>query len=118
MDILRNLFGNVTSGIIRLAVAVGVLAAVYLFIVKPVMDTTENVSKTINDTSNRAFETANRSFERAFGPHSQAQRALRQAKRQVHHAAPHSNADKLLRCVQAAAGNVDRMQRCTVRYPP
>ena len=34
MDILRNLFGNVTSGIIRLLVAVGVLGAAYLFIVK------------------------------------------------------------------------------------
>ena len=48
MDILRNLFGNVTSGIIRLLVTVGILAAVYFFIVKPVLDTTENVSDTVN----------------------------------------------------------------------
>ena len=41
MDILRNLFGNVTSGIIRLAVAAGILFCAYLFIVKPVLDTTD-----------------------------------------------------------------------------
>jgi F0F1-type ATP synthase membrane subunit b/b' len=118
MDVLRNLFGNVTSGIIRLAVAVGVLAAVYLFIVKPVMNTTENVSDTINKTTHQAFESANRDFEKAFGPNSQAQKALRKAKHQVHKTAPNSNADRLLRCVQAAHGNVVRMQRCTVRFPP
>jgi F0F1-type ATP synthase membrane subunit b/b' len=118
MDFLRNLFGNLTTGIIRLAVAVGILGAAYLFIVKPVMSTTENVSKTINDTTNRAFESANRDFEKAFGPHSQAQRALNKAKRQVHQVAPHSNSDKLLRCVQAASGDVVKMQRCTIRYQP
>ena len=37
MDILRNLFGSLTSGIIRLAVTVGILAAAYFFIVKPVL---------------------------------------------------------------------------------
>ena len=42
MDILRNLFGNVTSGLIRLAVTGGILFCAYLFIVKPVLDTTNN----------------------------------------------------------------------------
>ena len=41
MDIFRNLFGNVTNGIIRLAVAAGILFCAYLFIVKPVLKTTE-----------------------------------------------------------------------------
>ena len=41
MDILRNLFGSLTSGIIRLLVAVGILAAAYFFIVKPVLKTTD-----------------------------------------------------------------------------
>jgi F0F1-type ATP synthase membrane subunit b/b' len=118
MDFLRNLFGNLTTGIIRLAVAVGILGAAYLFIVKPVMNTTENVSKSINDTTHQAFESANRDFEKAFGPHSEAQRALNKAKRQVHRAVPNSHADKLLRCVQAASGDVVKMQRCTIKYQP
>src|SRR5262245_24480951 len=79
MDILRNLFGNVTSGVIRLAVTVGILAAVYFFIVKPVLHTTENVSNTVNDS----IQSANESFEESFGPHSEAAKAIRQANKQV-----------------------------------
>ena len=118
MEVLRNLFGNLSSGVIRLLVTVGIIAAVYFFIVRPVLDTTENVSKEINTTSHQAIESANRSFERSFGPNSKAQRELQKARRQVHRTAPNSNADKLLACVQAANGDVNRMQRCTVRYPP
>ena len=58
MDILRNLFGSLTSGIIRLLVTVGILAAAYFFIVKPVLNTTDN-----------AIDSANKSFEKSFGEH-------------------------------------------------
>jgi hypothetical protein len=117
MDILRNLFGNVSSGIIRLAVTVGILAAVYFFIVKPVLNTTENV----NDSFNKTFETS-------FGPHSETSKALRNANKQVqiqitravhqaHHVAG-GDPVKLLHCVEAAHGDVNKMQRCTVRFAP
>ena len=56
MDILRNLFGSVTSGIVRLLVTVGILAAAYFFIVKPVLDTTETISSETNDSIQRSFE--------------------------------------------------------------
>ena len=41
MDILRNLFGSLTSGIIRLAVVVGILVAAYLLLLKPAIDSGE-----------------------------------------------------------------------------
>jgi hypothetical protein len=53
MEFLTNLFGDLTSGIIRLEVAVGILAAVYFFILRPVLDTTDH-----------AVDSANKSFER------------------------------------------------------
>jgi len=40
MGILRNLLGSVTSRLIRLAVAAGILFCAYLFIVKPALRTT------------------------------------------------------------------------------
>ena len=55
MEFLTNLFGNLTSGIIRLGVAVGILAAVYFFILRPVLDTT-----------NHAVDSANHAFEDSF----------------------------------------------------
>ena len=42
MELLSNLFGSLASGVIRLAVAVGIIAATYLFLVKPVLHTTDN----------------------------------------------------------------------------
>src|SRR6476620_7095245 len=79
MEFLRDLFGSFTSGIIRLAVAVGVLAAAYFFIVKPVLHTTEHVS----DSVNSSIENANDSFKSSFGPHSDTARAIRRANKQV-----------------------------------
>jgi hypothetical protein len=122
MDILRNLFGNVASGVIRLLVAVGILAAAYFFIVRPVLDTTENVS----DTFNNSIESANQSFESSFGPHSETSRALRRANRQVQiqitrsfHQAKHAAGGdpmKIVHCIQRANGNVDKMHRCAKRF--
>jgi|SRR5215203_1726382 len=118
MDVLRNLFGSVTSGIIRLLVAVGVLAAAYLFIVKPVLDTTDH-----------AIDSANQNFERSFGApldltdidktienankqvQIQIQRSFRTAKKNGR-----GDPQKLIRCIKRARGDVQRIQRCTVKY--
>ena len=118
MEVLRNLFGNVTSGIIRLAVFVGILGAVYLFIVKPVLNTT-----------NDAIDSANKTFEDSFGKGSgvnpsEISKTIENANRQVqiqirrsfHVSKVHGNPRKLLHCVQAANGDVHRMQRCTRRF--
>ena len=124
MDILRNLFGSLTSGIIRLAVTVGILAAAYFFIVKPVLKSTDNAI-------NRGFDTAreaNESFERSFGGNgaglddidktidSVNHQVQIQIERSFHTAKKHGNPKKLIRCVQHANGNVHRIQRCTVRF--
>ena len=104
MDLLRNLFGNLTSGIIRLAVTAGVLFLAYLFIVKPVLKTTtdaihesgfDQIGKSIEDVSRQVKREVHRSFE-ATGP-----TALRQ---------------KLVHCIQRANGNVHRIERCTRRF--
>ena len=129
MESLRDLFGSFTSGIIRLAVAVGILAAAYFFIVKPVLHTTENVSNTVNSS----IENANQSFEHSFGPGSevdkairkanhqaqvQIERSVRQANRSLRHPQGGGNPKKLLHCIQRVAPNVNKMQRCTNRFAP
>src|SRR6478672_8709596 len=122
MESLRDLFGSFTSGIIRLAVAVGILAAAYFFIVRTVLHTTENVSNTVNSS----IQSANESFEQSFGPHSEANKAIRRANRQVqvqihrsfHQANLHGNPQKLIKCIQRAGGDVNRIQRCSVKFSP
>jgi len=124
MDILRNLFGILTSGIIRLLVTVGILAAAYFFIVKPVLKSTDNAI-------NRGFDSAkeaNESFEKSFGPNgadlgdinktidSVNHQVQVQIERSFHTAKKHGNPNKLVRCVQHAEGNVQKIKRCTVKF--
>jgi hypothetical protein len=104
VDLLRNLFGNVTSGIIRLAVTAGILFLVYLFIVKPVLDTTtdvihstglDQIGKSLDGVSKEIKREVHRSFE-SSNPGAQRKR--------------------LVRCVQRANGNVHRIEACTQRF--
>jgi hypothetical protein len=105
MDILRNLFGNVTSGIIRLAVTAGILFCAYLFIVKPVLDTTNKAieSSGINEIG-KSLQGLGPQIER------EVKRSFHVTKRQG------GNPQKLLHCVQRANQNVERIERCTRRF--
>jgi hypothetical protein len=115
MDILRNIFGTLTSGVIRLLVSVGILAAAYFFIVKPVLHTTDN-----------AIKSANESFEKSFGEDGLGglqttfedvnRQVERQIKRSFHVAKKDGNPKRLVKCVQRAHGDVHRIQRCTVKF--
>ena len=108
MDILRNLFGNVTNGIIRLAVAAGILFCAYLFILKPVLDTT---NKAIEESG---FNQIGKSLQelQGLGP---------QIERQVKHSfkvtkAQGGNPQRLLKCVQRAHQDIAKIERCTRRF--
>jgi hypothetical protein len=105
MDILRNLFGNVTSGIIRLAVTAGVLFLCYLFIVKPVLSTTNNAieSSGLNQIG-KSLQNLGPQIER------QVKRSFKVTKAQG------GNPQKLLKCVQRAHQNVEKIERCTRRF--
>lgn len=115
MDLLRNLFGNVTAGIIRLLVAVGILAAVYFFIVKPTLDTTKEISHETNVTVHRSLGGAN------LGDVGKTiddvnRRVQRQIKRSFRASQQHGHANKLVHCIQLAHQDVDKIQRCTAKY--
>ena len=121
VEFLQQIFGNLTSGIIRLGVTVGILAAVYFFIVRPVLDTT-----------NHAVDSANKSFEKAFEESAAETKAIEaevhktiedtnkqvqaQVERSFHTAKVHGKPEKLLHCVQRARGDVQRIERCARRF--
>jgi len=117
MDLLRNLFGSLTSGIIRLLVTVGILAAAYFFIVKPVLKTTDN-----------AIDSANKSFEKSFGTHDTDitdisktidqvnRRVQREIRHSFHTATKEGDPRRLVKCIQRAHGDVARIKRCTVKF--
>jgi Tfp pilus assembly protein PilO len=112
MEVLRNLFGNLTAGIIRLLVTVGILAGVYFFVVRPVLDTTEKVSHEVNVNVQQSLKEAHigKTIEDV---NRQVQREI---KKSLRHAPSHSAADKLLRCIQRAHQDVHKIERCNERY--
>jgi hypothetical protein len=128
MDFIRSLFGMVTSSVLRLAVAVGILAAAYLFIVRPVLDTTNKAIESANGFNGALNANINRSINQSNVDPSvgrQIRRSIRQVNRQVRRQVNHSlrqtapqqrRQTRLLHCVQHARGNVARMQRCTRRF--
>jgi uncharacterized protein YoxC len=124
MEFLTNLFGNLTSGIIRLAVTVGILAAVYFFIVKPILHTTEHTV----DSANKAFE---KSFDSSTfdskGIEEKVNKTIEDVNKEVQVQVEHSfhvtkvqggerKQQKLLHCVQHANGNVHRIEHCAKRF--
>jgi predicted PurR-regulated permease PerM len=115
MELLRNLFGNVTSGIIRLVVAVGVIAAVGFFIIKPVLSTTDHAFDTVNQALK---ESGINEVSKTIDVTSR--RVQRQIQRQVNHSFRVSqqtgNTQKLVRCIKRAQPNVKRIERCTLKY--
>jgi hypothetical protein len=105
VDILRNLFGSVTSGIIRLAVTAGILFCAYLFIVKPVLDTTNKAieSSGLNQIG-KSLQDLGPQIER------QVKRSFKLTKAQG------GNPRRLIKCVKRANQNVERIERCTRRF--
>jgi hypothetical protein len=115
MDLLRNLFGNLTSGIIRLAVTAGILFLAYLFIVKPVLKTTSDAIKTSNETIQKSLGV--NGLDDIGGTiksvNVQIQRQIRESFKTAKHT---GNPKRLIRCIKRSNGDVDRIQRCTRKF--
>jgi F0F1-type ATP synthase membrane subunit b/b' len=115
MEVLRNLFGNLSAGIIRLLVTVGILAAAYFFLVKPVLKTTTDISHEVNANVQKSLESANlgeidKTIEDV---NHQVQIEIRKS---FHASKQQGDADKLIRCIKHAHQNVNRIQRCSERF--
>ncbi len=115
MEVLRNLFGNLTAGIIRLLVTVGILAAVYFFLVKPALHTTEKISHEVNVNVQNGFKEADiNDIGKTIDQVNR--RVQREIKRSIGHTTHPAQAHKLVRCIQRADQNVAKIQRCTAKY--
>jgi uncharacterized membrane protein YhiD involved in acid resistance len=117
MEFLQQLFGNLTTGMIRLAVAVGIIVAVGIFIVRPILDSTDHAV----DSANKAFESS--SFD-TKAIEAQVNKAVEDVNNHVqievehsfHATTVHGDPEKILHCVKKANGNVHRIERCAKRY--
>lgn len=91
---------------------VGILAAVYFFVVRPALDTTEKISHEVNVNVQRSLKEAHIG-KTIDSVNRQVQHEI---KKTLRHSPSHSAADKLIRCVRRAHQNVHKIERCNDRY--
>lgn len=115
MDVLRNLFGNVTAGIIRLLVTVGIIAAVGFFLVKPALDTTRDISRETNQSIQKSFD-SNGLNEINATINDVNRRVQREIKQSFRTSKQQGDAGKLISCIQRANHDVNKIQRCSNRF--
>ena len=101
--------GTVINPIVKVVTTVAILAAVYFFFVKPALDTTEDIT----DRAFQGIPNAEEIFE-GIPDSSELQEQIRESI----DSSSSATGNKLLRCVQQANQDVDRIQRCTERFGP
>ena len=104
--------GTFISPLLKIITTVAILAAVYFFIVKPVLETTDNAF-------DRSFD-AIEGFD-DFSPN--VQKSVRkaqklQAQQQASSNAQIEEANKLLTCITNASGDVTKIQVCNQKFDP
>ena len=108
--------GTVISPIIKIVTTVAILAAVYFFIVKPTLDTTENITHEVNRSIGKSFDNFG-----SFAP--DVKDSVREAEKLQQQANQASNAqldqaNKLLDCIQDAGGDVEQISACNNKFTP
>jgi hypothetical protein len=108
--------GTIISPIIKVVTTVAILGAVYLFIVKPTLDTA-------NNAIDRSFDAFSPAIEEAQDIGPQIEKSIKRAQRLQESSAQASSrqiqaANKLLRCIQDARRNVNRIQACNEKFSP
>ena len=99
--------GTIINPIIKVVTTVAILGAIYLFFVKPALDTTENISDSINESISGSFDSFDEAFEEAQSVGVDIDKPKSQ-----------QDANKLLSCVQAANQDVAKMERCANKFSP
>ena len=110
--------GTFISPLIKVITTVAVLAAAYFFIVKPVLETTENVSDNVS-SSFESFDDVEGFGQANQQTKDQAREAQRILESQQSAAdAQIKEANKLLDCIADASGDVNAINNCHLKFDP
>jgi hypothetical protein len=111
--------GTIISPIIKVVTTVAILAAVYFLIVRPILDTTENITRGVQDDIARSQQQGNQAAAAAGQQSSEAeisstrQSATSYANSILAGSQPWPKASKaVLHCVRSAGDNLPKLERC------
>lgn len=100
--------GTIVSGLVRVVVVVATLAAVWYFVIRPILETTEKVSTGVSQSIQQSLDNA---FKQTSISRSQ-RTVIRKKVRSV----PGRDMRRLERCVDRAGSNIARINRCATRF--
>jgi peptidoglycan hydrolase CwlO-like protein len=98
--------GTFISALLKMVTTVAILAAVYVFVIKPTLDTTEKITSSALEGASGIQE----SIQQSFGDTADAEEARRQVEEALESAG--IKPKRLQRCIERAGGDIDRLQRC------
>jgi phage-related protein len=112
--------GTVINPIVKIVTTIAILAAVYFFIVKPTLDTTENITNSVTESVNDATDEAFDSIPET----PSTKKIQRQVRKNIEAAqsgsgsAASTQVEKLGECMQDAVGDVAAVEACAKKYGP
>ena len=107
--------GTLVTAVVKIVVLAATLALAYVFIIKPVLNTTENVSNGVNTNISDAMKEVNQAFDDSnFQNGSFSQVKVKRTITTV----SGKQQQRLLACVQNADQDVVKIQRCAARFSP
>jgi hypothetical protein len=108
---------NLAMRLIGLVTTIVVLGAVYLFIVKPVLDTTNNAFDTVGDSISNSFDDVGLDgvdiSDIQDGDFGDIQKQIKQAGLDNQE---QRRAERLLNCIQRVRPDTTKMQNCAERF--
>ena len=105
--------GTFISPVIKIVTTVAILAAVYFFIVKPTLDTTESITDNVTGSINESFDDFSPDIQQSIREARKLQNKANQSSQ-----AQIADANKLLDCIQDANGNVNKITNCNEKFAP
>jgi hypothetical protein len=105
--------GTIISPIIRIVTTVAILGAVYLFFVKPTLDTTKDITNSVGSSINESFDSYSPGVQDSIREARKLQKEADQSSQ-----AQIRDATKLLNCINDASGNVDEISACNSKFSP
>jgi hypothetical protein len=102
--------GTFINPLLKILTTVAILGAVYLFVIKPVLDTTEEVTRPFNETLRQSMRQIDEAVDQANAPFTQSE-----VRREVSGLST-AQARRLTNCIQRAGSNVNRFNACFDRY--
>lgn len=109
---------SIISPLIKIVVTFATLAAVYLFIVKPILDTTDEAFRSTNETIRRSLQQTQQNVNQAVrqaGVPPQRGPGQVQITRTIRGLTP-QQAQALSACVQRAGADIARINACFARF--